>query len=146
MVANLPFEVPQAPLAALQGWFSLTYIHNSGAAFGMFPQLGSFFAIVQVVVSTALVVYYDRLPVQHWPVRAAIGLIVGGALGNLADRVLTGHVVDFIHFRYFAIFNVADSAVVVGVIILGFYMIFLEEQGRLPTAGTVTEDSGEARR
>ncbi|MHB0877794.1 MAG: signal peptidase II [Anaerolineae bacterium] len=134
VVGNLAFEQPFAPIPALDGWLNLTYIHNTGAAFGMFPQLGLFFATVAVIVVIGLVVYYDRLPVQHFMVRVAVGLIAGGALGNLVDRFVTGYVVDFVHIRLFAIINTADSAVSVGVAILGFYMMFMEEQHRAPAA------------
>jgi len=133
VVANLPFEQSVAPIPALDGWLNFTFIHNTGAAFGMFPQLGYFYATVATVVVVCLVIYYDRLPVQHFWVRVAVGLIAGGALGNLVDRFITGYVVDFVHIPYFAIINAADAAVSVGVAILGGYMMFSEEERRSAT-------------
>lgn len=132
VVRTLPFEEPWAPIPALDGWLNFTYIHNTGAAFGMFPQAGTLFAVVSAVVVVCLMIWYDRLPVQYMPVRLAIGLIAGGALGNLVDRIVTGYVVDFLHFRLFAIFNIADSSVTVGVVILGIYMLFFEERMEAP--------------
>lgn len=126
VVKYLPFEVPVAPIPALSKWFSFTYIHNTGAAFGMFRQGCTLFALVAVCVVIGLIVWYDRLPVRHLLVRIAVGLIIGGAAGNLVDRVRTCYVVDFLDFHFWPVFNVADSAVVVGVVILGIYMLFSE--------------------
>jgi len=126
VVENLPFEVPVAVVPGLENFFTLTYIHNRGAAFGMLPQAGDLFALVQMAVVIALFVWYSRLPVEHVLVRLSIGMVQGGAIGNLIDRLTTGYVVDFIHFHFFPIFNVADSAVTVGVIILAAYLLFAE--------------------
>lgn len=103
-------------------WFAFTHTKNSGAAFGIFPSGGWFFVIVAVVVSLGILWYYPRLPRDHWWLFLALGLQLGGALGNLADRLRIGHVTDFVHIGNFAIFNVADSAVVCGVLILGLHM------------------------
>ena len=130
VVRNLPFEVPVAPFPALGKWFTFTYIHNTGAAFGMFREGCYLFAAVAVFVVIGLVVWYDRLPVEHLLVRIAVGLIVGGATGNLVDRVRTCYVVDFLDFHFWPVFNVADSAVVVGVITLGVYMLLSEGSAR----------------
>jgi signal peptidase II len=129
----MQFEQSYAPIKALDGWINFTYIHNTGAAFGMFPQLGLVFATVAVIVVVGLVLYYDRLPVQYFLVRVAVGMVAGGALGNLVDRFITGYVVDFIHMRQFAIINAADASVSVGVAILGFYMMFVEDRMRAST-------------
>ncbi|MGI6207441.1 MAG: signal peptidase II [Anaerolineae bacterium] len=127
VVENLPFETPVTVIKGLENIFTLTYIHNSGAAFGLLPEAATLFAIVKVVVVIALAVWYDRLPVQHFLVRLSIGMIQGGALGNLVDRLTTGYVVDFLHVHFWPIFNVADSAVSVGVVILAIYLL-LEDQ------------------
>ena len=127
VVGSLPFETPVTVIPGLERIFTFTYIHNTGAAFGMLPQLGSVFAVVAVVVALGLMVWYQHLPVQHLLVRIAVGLVAGGALGNFVDRVRTGYVVDFLHFHFWPIFNVADSSVFVGVIILGAYMLLAEE-------------------
>ena len=90
---------------------------NTGVAFSLFEGLGSWFAIVAVLVAAYLVFEIWRWR-SGWVEGAAYGLILGGALGNLADRVQHGCVVDFVHVHYgwfnFPVFNVADSAVTIG--------------------------------
>ncbi len=122
--SNLPYQVPVTVIPGLENVFTLTYIRNSGAAFGLFPQAATIFAIIKIVVVIALVVWYHKLPVQHFLVRVSVGMIQGGAIGNLIDRLTAGSVVDFLHFHFWPIFNVADSAVSVGVVILAVYMLF----------------------
>ncbi|NPV09860.1 MAG: signal peptidase II [Anaerolineae bacterium] len=125
---TLPFEVPVTVIEGIENWFTLTYIHNSGAAFGLLPEGGLLFALVKVAVVIGLTIWYDRLPVQHFLVRLSIGMIMGGALGNLVDRLTTGYVVDFIHLHFWPIFNVADSSVSVGVTILAVYLLFTDQR------------------
>lgn len=107
--------------------FAFTHITNTGAAFGIFPFASWFFVIVAVVVSTAIIFYTPRLPSHQWWLFFSLGLELGGAIGNLIDRLRLGAVTDFVHIGNFAIFNVADSAVVCGVIIL-FIHFWLEER------------------
>lgn len=98
--------------------FAFTHTKNSGAAFGFFQTGGWFFVIVAAVVSTLIAIYVPRLPRQQWWLFLSLGLILGGAMGNLVDRLRIGWVTDFIHIGSFAIFNVADSAIFCGVSIL----------------------------
>lgn len=99
----------------------LRLVHNSGAAFGMLPDASVFFAVAAVLVAAGIVVYSRRLADASWLVRAALGLELGGALGNLIDRVRFGYVVDFIDVRlpfWPWVFNVADAAITIGVVML----------------------------
>ena len=107
--------------------FAFTHITNTGAAFGIFPFASWFFVLVAVVVTVAIIFYTPRLPSHQWWLFFSLGLELGGALGNLTDRLRLGWVTDFVHIGNFAIFNVADSAVVCGVIIL-FIHFWLEER------------------
>jgi signal peptidase II len=97
------------------------FIRNSGAAFSIGQDYTWVFTIVMVLVSGAIIFYARKVRSAWWSV--ALGLLLGGALGNLTDRLFrepsfgVGHVVDFIAFPNFAIFNIADSAVVGGVIL-----------------------------
>ena len=95
----------------------ITNIHNSGAAFGFAPAGASLFLIAELVVAIAIVVYVVRTPVDAWT-DTALGLILGGALGNVYDRIMFGTVTDFINFHFWPVFNVADSAVSIGVVTL----------------------------
>lgn len=130
---TLPYQVPVTVIPGLENIFTLTHIHNSGAAFGLFPQAGTLFAIVKVFVVIGLVIWFDRLPVQHFLVRLSIGMIQGGAIGNLIDRVTTGYVVDFLHLHFWPIFNIANASVSVGVVILAAYL--LADDSGVPESG-----------
>lgn len=103
-------------------WFNLTLQHNTGAAFSFLSDAGGwqrwFFTIVAVVISIGLAVWLYIAPRGHWLLSLSLALILGGAIGNVWDRVVLGYVVDFIsvHYRhwYFPAFNIADSAITVG--------------------------------
>ena len=103
-------------------WFDITLHHNTGAAFSFLSDAGGwqrwFFSVIAVVISVGLVVWLWRLPRDQIMLALALGLILGGAIGNLWDRLALGYVVDFIsvHYagRYFPTFNIADSAITVG--------------------------------
>lgn len=111
------------PMAALEHWVSLTYVTNTGAAFGLFPDHGVLFMIIAMAVVAVIVFYYRYLPGDRWLIQASLGLQLGGALGNLLDRLCYGRVIDFIDFKIWPIFNLADSAVVVGVVILAYHLL-----------------------
>lgn len=103
-------------------WFNLTLQHNSGAAFSFLSDAGGwqryFFTAIASAISLGLLLWVYLMPRGHHLLALSLGLILGGALGNLWDRVELGYVVDFIsvHYqgRYFPAFNVADSAISVG--------------------------------
>jgi signal peptidase II len=106
-------------------FFNLVLVHNTGAAFSFLAGAGGwqrwFFAVVAVVIS-AVIVWMLRRPGNGTLLSAALALVLGGAIGNLVDRVRLGHVVDFIQVHaagwYFPAFNVADSAITIGVALL----------------------------
>ena len=102
----------------LGGLVRFDYTSNTGAAFGVFRAGGVFFAVVALVVSAGILAYFRRVATSPLLVRFALGLILGGALGNLIDRIRLGYVVDFIDLRWWPVFNLADSAIVVGVCLL----------------------------
>lgn len=103
-------------------WFNLTLQHNTGAAFSFLNDAGGwqryFFTVVAIGISAALVVWLYVMPRGQWLLALSLGLILGGALGNVWDRIALGYVVDFIsvHYQqhYFPAFNLADSAISVG--------------------------------
>ncbi len=118
----------------------ITHITNTGAAFGILQNQGAFLTITAFVGMAAIVFYYAFPPLEHGLLRAALGLQLGGAIGNLVDRLRFGEVTDFIHFPHYPAFNVADSSIVVGLaIIAGFFL--LQERNRAEAG----RDSAEGR-
>ncbi len=118
--ASLPEGGWWSPLPGLWRIFRITHITNSGAAFGIFPNQGNFFILIAVIVVLAIVLYHRHLPVGGWWIRLSLGLQLGGAFGNLFDRVRLGYVVDFIDIGFWPIFNLSDTAIVTGVAILAY--------------------------
>lgn len=95
----------------------ITNVHNSGAAFGIAPALAGIFLVASLLVAIGLAVYVFRTPASDW-MYALLGLIMGGTVGNGYERLFNGTVTDFINFHFWPVFNVADSAVSIGVVLL----------------------------
>ncbi len=105
----------------IDNFLAITYVRNPGAAFGLFPYRTVFFIIVTLVVMGMIIYYYRVLPAGYTLLRLGLALQLGGALGNLIDRVRNVSVIDFIDIKFFPpIFNMADTAIVLGVIIFLF--------------------------
>jgi len=136
---HLPLNGSWNPIPWLDRIVTLTHVRNSGVAFGFLPGMGTSVIAVAVVVVFIIVFYYRQLAEASWLLHTAFGLQLGGAMGNMIDRITdNGHVTDFIDFRVWPVFNVADSAVVVGTILLAFYIFFLdrpEEEAAADSAG-----------
>lgn len=131
LVASL-MEVGQS-IPLIKGFLAITYVRNPGAAFGMFPYRTVFFIIVTLVVMGMIIYYYRALPAGYTALRLGLALQLGGALGNLIDRVRYSCVVDFIDVSFFPpVFNIADTAIVIGVIlfILAFWRILPSMESR----------------
>jgi signal peptidase II len=116
--------------------FDLTLLYNKGAAFSFLANAGGwqrwFFTVIAVGVSAGLTVWLMKLkPSEKW-LSIALALVIGGALGNLYDRIAYGHVIDFIHLHwennYFPAFNIADSAISIGAAMLLFESLFLQNK------------------
>ena len=109
--------------------FHITHVTNTGAAFGLFRGLGGLFVVVAVVVIAVILLYSHELSAGPRLTRVALGLQLGGAIGNnLVDRLRQGYVVDFIDLNFWPlrewpVFNVADSSIVAGVIVLALLMV-----------------------
>lgn len=118
----------------LSSLFRITYVTNSGAAFGLFPNWSQVFIVVAVIVIVALIWYYVHLSGGRQLVQLALGLQLGGAIGNLVDRLrFAGHVVDFIDLNFWPlrrwpVFNIADASIVTGVTLLTLLMVWEEWQ------------------
>lgn len=111
----------------------LTYVENRGAAFGLLQEQTTFFIVVGLAVIGVIVASYRYLPEPGWLLNLCLGLQMGGAIGNLIDRVRVGYVVDFIELPYWPVFNVADSAICVGVAGLVFTVL-------VPARGAAVEN------
>jgi signal peptidase II len=109
-------------LPVIRNIFHFTLIHNTGIAFGLFKNHGFVFIIVPVIAAVLLVfnIYYYKQNDEalHRSYIVGFSLILGGAIGNLIDRIAFGYVIDFIDFRIWPVFNVADSAITIGAIIV----------------------------
>lgn len=113
-----------------------TYILNPGAAFGLFAGKTWFFVIVTVLVLLAIVYFQTRIPAGNKLLRVSLGLIGGGALGNLYDRLFIGKVIDFLDFKVWSyIFNIADSMIVVGGFVLLFWL-YSSDKAKVSAAET----------
>ncbi len=114
--------LPGDPIVLIDGVLELRYVVNTGASFSMLQGAGPLIAVVVIAVVVFIVLLVRK--VVHTPEAVALGLVLGGAIGNLIDRVfrgpglLDGGVVDFVDFSFFPAFNVADSAISVGAILL----------------------------
>lgn len=132
---NIPFGEMWAPFRGLEEFVRIVHWRNTGAAFGMFQELSIVFTVLAILVSIAILYYYPRIPSGDWPLRLALGLQLGGAVGNLIDRLLIGHVTDFISLFNFAVFNIADASISTGVavLIIGVWIKDRQQPETLPT-------------
>ena len=124
-------------IVVIPNYFSWMLAYNTGAAFSFLADGGGWqrwlFAMIAVVVSAVLIVWLKRLGRNETWLAIALALVLGGALGNLYDRIVLGHVIDFIfvhwHEHGFPAFNVADSAITVGAIMLALDMFKTKKSG-----------------
>jgi signal peptidase II len=125
---QLEFGESWVPWDWLSPYVRIVYWHNSGAAFGMLQNMSTVFTILAIIVASAIIVYYPQIPKGDWPLRVALGLQFGGAVGNLIDRLTIGYVTDFISVGNFPVFNIADSAISIGVAVLILGMWIMERK------------------
>ncbi|MBI4322497.1 MAG: signal peptidase II [Chloroflexi bacterium] len=121
-------------LEVIGSWLRFAYVTNSGAAFGILQDRTTLFTIIAFLAIPILIFFHNSLPSGGWIAKICVGLLLGGTLGNLVDRVRFGYVVDFIdvgvgNLRW-PTFNVADSAFVIGVFVLATYFLTSSEARR----------------
>ena len=132
--------LPEGQSWDLAPWLSpfmrVTHVTNTGVAFGMFKGAGALFSVVAAVVVVVILLYQRQLPSEQWQMRVALGLMLGGAIGNnLIDRPRLGYVTDFIDLNFWPlrewpVSNVADVSIVTGAVLLGVVLIWEERQAR----------------
>lgn len=154
IVRNLSFA---DRIPVIEGFFSLTHVRNPGAAFSLFatspePFRRIFFVVVTLVAIVLVISFFRRLAPGDRLSALALGLVLGGAVGNLIDRLVYGEVIDFLHFRLFGgyawpDFNVADSCIVVGValLVLELFASEGEEEDADASAGSGDEARADPR-
>lgn len=127
------FLIEHKSVEVLKGLLSFTLTKNTGVAFGLFPEYGRIWPYVSSFVLLAIVFYVWRAEIKHWLLAIALSLVVGGALGNLIDRLIFKAVTDFIDFRFWPVFNLADAELVLGITFLFIYLV-VEERKKLASS------------
>jgi len=122
--SNLATGESWSPWSWLENFARIVNWHNTGAAFGLFQNGNTVFTILAIVVALVIIYYYPQVPQKEKVMRIAMAMQLGGAVGNLIDRLIQGFVTDFISIGNFAVFNVADSSITigVGVLLLGMWI------------------------
>lgn len=123
---NIPLHSSWQPIPWLDPIFTFTHIRNTGAAFGLFGGMNTVFIVLALVVVGAILVIHRQLAGQSGLLCAALTLQLGGATGNLIDRITVGYVTDFVNFRWWPIWNIADASILIGTVLLAIYALFLE--------------------
>lgn len=129
-IVDLRMELFQS--VEIWNFIKLTYIHNTGAAFGILEGSRILFVLFTLALIIAAVLLWKKPWMKRY--RGAVSVIIAGALGNCIDRIFRGYVVDFIDFTYWPVFNVADIAVVCGTVLLAI-LIFTGKEEELPPLG-----------
>ena len=141
VVRHLPAYTPVDWIPQLAPLFSFTFVKNTGVAFGLFPHLGGLFTILSALVIVGILIFQRAIAGADLWLYGGLGFVTGGALGNLIDRLARGYVVDFIDVNFWPlhewpVFNLADSAIVVGVTILLLDAFYLSERKAVTDATT----------
>jgi len=126
----------------VDGFFRFTYVRNDGTAFGLFQDNGTLLTFVSIGAVALIVYFYREAVMVSWFTRTALGLQLGGALGNLLDRFRYGYVVDFLDVGPWPIFNIADSAIITGIVALVAYFTLFGERGDDPGPALATDGDG----
>jgi len=140
--ANIPLGGRWLPesLAWLDPYARIVHWYNTGAAFGIFKEGSMVFTVLAFVVIGLIIYYYPHVEEADWSLRLAMSMQLGGAIGNLIDRLTIGHVTDFISVGNFAVFNVADASISVGAAVL-FVGIWIMERREKKNKESVDENN-----
>lgn len=131
-------------LAWLSPYARIVHWHNTGAAFGMFQNASMVFTVLAFIVIAAIIYYYPHVENSDWSLRLAMSMQLGGAIGNLIDRLTLGRVTDFISVGTFPVFNIADASISVGAVVLLIGVWLTERSEKQEQAKLMASDrSGE---
>ena len=126
---NIALGEAWAPIPAIGDFFRFLYWQNRGAAFGSFQNAGPILAVVRIAIAIFIIVFYQKAEIKDTLMKVALSMMLGGAVGNLIDQFSLGFVTDFVAVGRFPIFNIADSAVTIGVGLMLLDMIIKEKNG-----------------
>lgn len=107
-------------ISLIRNVLEITYIRNTGAGFGILQGSNTILIFTSLIIIGIILFYLDKI-LKEKPTYIPVALILGGAIGNLIDRIFLGHVIDFIYFRFWPAFNVADSCISIGAVWLIIY-------------------------
>lgn len=140
--ANIPLGGTWLPesLQWLSPYARIVHWYNTGAAFGMFKDGSMVFTVLAFIVIGLILYYYPQVETADWSLRIAMSMQLGGAAGNLIDRLTIGHVTDFISIGNFAVFNVADASISIGAAILFLGIIIMERAERKKKKESAEQD------
>jgi signal peptidase II len=109
---------PARSIPVIKGIFNLTLVRNTGVAFGLFPGQRMLLVLIGIAVCAAVIYFYSKIKREDLLFKAYLAVILGGSLGNLYDRIFYGQVIDYLDFRVFPVFNFADIAINLGVLLV----------------------------
>jgi len=141
--ANIPLGGMWLPesLQWLHPYARIVHWYNTGAAFGMFKDGSMVFTVLAFIVIGLILYYYPQVETADWSLRIAMSMQLGGATGNLIDRLTIGHVTDFISIGTFPVFNVADASISVGAAVLFLGILIMENNERRKKRETSDQDN-----
>jgi len=116
--AYLDFGEIWSPFEWLTPYARIVHWYNTGVAFGLFQDKNFLFTVLVLFITLAIFFFYPKLTEDDWFLRIALGLQLGGSIGNLFDRLTIGHVTDFISIGSFPVFNIADACITIGALIM----------------------------
>ncbi len=119
---------PGSSIPIIKDIFHITLVHNTGAAFGILKARTPYLVIIGIIAAFFILYYLSRLKKDAACTRIAFSLILGGIIGNLIDRLRFGYVIDFLDLRIWPVFNVADSAITIGAILMVIQLIKTKNQ------------------
>jgi len=123
------------------GPLSIRHVQNSGIAFGFFSQATAVVVVVTAIAVAWMLAFFARSGARHPVLPVALGLVIGGSVSNLADRARLGYVTDFIDIRHWPAFNLADTFIVIGVLILVGALVHAEREPRKPRRSRFHRDA-----